>query len=198
MKKLIISCTLLLSIPTLQGAHKNATLDKPTYTFPAAKHTELGKYLTSHEAYKLVHAKDVLFIDIRDAVEIAHSGHPEPIDAIVPLRIQSTEFDFELGEFKLVDNPNFLDEMQNVLELKNKTQDDMIIIICGSGYRSAEAVNILAANGYTNAWHIPDGYAGDEKKGTNAKNAWQLAGLPWSHEIVHGSHWRIHFADQAP
>jgi len=65
--------------------------------------------------------------------------------------------------------------MQNVLTVENKTKNDMIILTCGSGMRSAKAADSLTRAGYKNVWHIPDGYAGDDKVGINSQNAWKLA-----------------------
>jgi len=108
-----------------------------------------------------------------------------------PLGKYFSSFDHELGEFTLEDNPNFLKEMDDILKQDNKTHAAMIIITCGSGFRSAEAARRLIAEGYTNVWHIPEGYDGDEKPGLNTNNAWKLSGLPWSYDLVKGSEWRL-------
>ena len=159
---------------------------------PTVKQTPLSKYLSVHQAHKLLSKQsDIVFIDVRDAVEIGRTGHPDMIDAIVPIYTQTEHFDTGLGEFILADNPSFLSEMQSVLKRHMKTRNDMIIITCGSGMRSAVATRALAAQGYTNVWHITDGYEGDDKPGLNTYNAWQLAGLPWSYDLVHGAQWRL-------
>ena len=152
------------------------------------KLTPQQKYLTSVEAYRLLEKNpDILFVDVRDPVEVMLSGHPRFIDAIVPVRAQSTEFDDELKQWVLKDNPNFVMYMEQALDLHGKTKDDMIIVTCGSGWRSAQAARQLHDAGFTDVWHIPDGYEGEDLPGFNIKNAWQLAGLPWSFERVHGS-----------
>ena len=74
--------------------------------------------------------------DVRDAVEVATSGHPANIDAIIPLEIRTLEFDEVLKEVKLKENPTFL-------------KSAMVIVSCGSGIRSAIAANKLTADGYT-------------------------------------------------
>ncbi len=192
MKKSYILLFSLLATLTSYSFPNAASSKLETSKLPAAKQTSLGKYLSSNAAYKLLQDNDsVLFIDVRDSVEIGLSGHPANIDAIVPLKIQTTRYNDTLFEFELTPNVQFVEELEQVLELNGKTKDDMIILTCGSGIRSAMAVNVLAKANYTNVWHIPDGYEGDEKPGINTKNAWQLAGLPWSDELVHGSHWRL-------
>jgi len=192
MKKFLIIASLLLATQTAIGAPNDFNSSISLHQIPAAKQTPLGKYLTSTEAHKLIQEDDsIVFIDVRDPVEIGMTGHPDSIDAIVPIRIRTTEYDSLTGEFKLAQNTNFLNEMNDVLDMNNKNSNDMIIITCGSGFRSAMAVELLAANGYTNVWHIPDSHKDDNKPDVNKYNAWKLAGLPWSKELVHGSEWRL-------
>jgi len=154
------------------------------------KLTPQMKYMNSREAYELLTADpDILFIDVRDQLEIALYGHPSLIDAVVAVRSQSTTFDEKLLEWELKDNPDFLTHMGETLELFGKTKQDMIIITCGSGWRSAYAARLLHEAGYSDVWHIPDGFEGEHKPGINLANAWQLEGLPWSYEQVPGLEW---------
>ena len=57
--------------------------------------------------------------DVRDAVGVATSGHPANIDAIIPLKIRTLEFDEVLKEVKLKENPTFLKEWMSFLGLKD-------------------------------------------------------------------------------
>lgn len=161
-------------------------------TLREEKHTPLGLYLSSEEAFELLNlSPETLFIDVRDPVEISIMGHPRGIDAIVPFKVYSDQFDESIGEYTLVENPEFLSEMDSILAAFGKSKTDEIVVTCGSGWRSAAAVRKLAEDGYTNAWHVVDGYEGEEKIGSNSDNAWQLAGLPWTTtETVPGSAWR--------
>ena len=157
---------------------------------PEIKSTPLKLYLTSQDAFKLLKKKpDILFIDVRDPVEISQTGRPEPVDAIVPVKVQTNKFDQKLNEYALEENPWFLESMEEMLRRFGKTKHDTLIVTCGSGIRSALAVRRLSKAGYTNVWHIADGYEGDERPGRNLKNAWKLAGLPWSNSSVPGSEW---------
>lgn len=157
---------------------------------PPHKHFALHNYVSSKGAAELLNADpDILFVDVRDTVEVALSGYPKQIDAIVPFRIQTDVFDEELQEYALADNPDFLAQMSALFADFGKDKDSLVIITCGSGHRSAVAAQAMADAGYTNVWHIPDGYAGDDKPGLNLQNAWQLAGLAWSVEPLEGSVW---------
>ncbi len=152
------------------------------------KQTPQGKYMTSEEAFDLLTKDpDILFVDVRDPVEVVLNGHPSLIDAVVPVRAQSTVFDEQILEWELKDNPNFFLSMEKTLVAFGKSRNDMIIITCGSGWRSAVAARKLHDAGYTDVWHITDGYDGEEKRGFNSENAWKLAGLPWSYDQVPGT-----------
>ncbi len=152
------------------------------------KLTPQMKYMTSQEAYTLLSEKpEILFVDVRDPVEVMLYGHPSLIDAVVPVRAQSRVFDDSLMEWRMKDNPNFVMYMEQALGHFRKDKTDMIILTCGSGWRSAQAARLLYEAGFTDVWHIPDGYPGEEKPGINLANAWRLEGLPWSYDRVYGS-----------
>jgi len=186
----IFAGALAIAVLTGAGYAAGPFSDIDASGLPSAKQTSLGLYVSSERAFKIVtDAPETLFIDVRDPMEVAVTGHPSGVDKIVPVRVQSDLFDAELGEFMLVPNTGFLKQMDAALADAGKSRHDLIIITCGSGYRSARAVELLASAGYTNVWHIPDGYAGDEKPGMNARNAWQNAGLPWSDDLVAKTPW---------
>lgn len=151
---------------------------------PENKQTLLGLYLSSRDAFVFLQQHpEALFIDTRDPVEIGNMGHPVGIDEIVPIRVQSAVYIEELDDYALAENPEFLPMWDTMMAERGLSYDDLIIITCGNGRRSALAVDALAAAGYTNVWHIVDGYAGEEledQRGRNLQNAWQVAGLPWT------------------
>ena len=150
----------------------------------------MENYVSSQDAYRFLSRNpDVLLIDVRDPDEIAKTGLPEPADAIVPFRLQSTRFDHTLGQFALVNNARFLASMEAVLAAHGQTREDLIIVTCGSGRRASQAARYLFKNRYTNIWIIPDGYDGDTQPGMNAHNAWKLAGLPWIDPPDLGTEW---------
>jgi hypothetical protein len=68
---------------------------------------------------------------------------------------------------------------------------DTILVTCRSGGRSAIAVNMLAAAGYTNVYNIVDGMEGDLVDdpasvfhGQRMKNGWKNSGVPWTYDIT--------------
>jgi len=164
--------------------------DLPQLGVPPHKMTELGLYMSSSKAFELLTDDPrILFIDVRDPVEAALMGHPREIDKIVPFHVQSDEFNEEISEYSLVPNENFLKEMEQTMIDFGKSKHDLIIVTCGSGYRSAKAVREMISAGYTNVWHIPDGYDGEEKPGMNLQNAWYNNGLPWSYKLAEETPW---------
>jgi len=188
-RSLTLALCSALALPA-QGAEITSSIDATA--LPTYKTTLDGKYLSSQDVYHMVWEEPaILFIDVRDPVELAQIGHPEKVDANIPIRIQ--DFDSrafpQLGQLSL--NPGFLDDMKETLLLNNKSRHDLIILTCGSGRRSAEAARILSDNGYTNVWHVPDGYDGDHTVGYNLSNAWKDAGLPWSMELAQSSPWPL-------
>jgi len=185
----ILSSLLFLSFGSAVSA-EDLVSDLDATALNTQRVTPLGLYLSSPKAYRLISENpEILFVDVRDPLEVALMGHPQAVDKIVPIRVQSDLFDDELNQFTLVPNDKFLQEMEVTLREAGKSKHDLIILTCGSGYRSAEAVRKLSAAGYTNVWHIPDGYAGDGSPGMNLENAWQNAGLPWSDDLVAETPW---------
>jgi rhodanese-related sulfurtransferase len=68
--------------------------------------------------------------------------------------------------------------------------EDMLMLMCRSGGRSAMAINILAANGFKNVYNIYDGMEGDKVddslsvfNGMPMRNGWKNSGLPWTYTI---------------
>jgi rhodanese-related sulfurtransferase len=185
---------LALCLPVSGAAANGVQTSVDPAVIPVMKQTQNGQYLSSIDAMRLLAARpDALFVDVRDPVEIALDGHPTPIKAIAPVMVRSEVYDPELREHRLVRNDAFMKQMDAILLAYDGSRDDTIIVTCGSGRRSAMAANILIRAGFSDVWHITDGYPGDEKEGLNTHNAWHLADLPWSDTTadatVFGSEW---------
>ena len=68
---------------------------------------------------------------------------------------------------------------------KKYKKDDVILVMCRSGARSAAAVDELAKAGFVNAYSIVDGFEGDKLKasesdynGQSIVNGWKNSGAP--------------------
>lgn len=155
------------------------------------KVTPLGLYLTPADAQKALDADPgIVFIDVRDPIEISFVGHATATDAIVPLKIQTHKFNAKKGGYDYRPNENFLVEIDAAVARAGATKETPVFLICRSGSRSATAARMLIEAGYTNVWNLVEGFEGDKNKdGMRAVNGWRNAGLPWTYKIAPEARW---------
>ncbi len=160
-------------------------------TVSKSRATPLGLYLTPAEAHQaLTDNPDILYVDVRDPVEINFIGHAAGMDKNIPTKLASTELDAKKGAYKMVVNPNFVAEMNALVKSNGLTKADPIFVSCRSGPRSAVATRLLVAEGYTNVWNLVEGFEGSKtKEGVRAKNGWRNAGLPWNYKLTPETAW---------
>lgn len=153
---------------------------------PEAMRTRLGLYLMPADAAAALEADpSILFLDVRDPIEVAFVGHPMPIDAIVPLELATHEFNEDDGSVTMAPNTSCVAQVGRVLARQGLERIAPIFVMCRSGGRSAAAVDALAAAGYTNVWNLTEGFEGDrDRSGARALNGWRNAGLPWTTRIT--------------
>lgn len=157
----------------------------PQETIAAARQTGLGLYVTAKEAYDLWQADPGLkILDVRTPEEFVFVGHA-PMATNIPFALQTYEWDPEKKALRWELNPDFVAAVQGWA-----ATGDKILVTCRSGGRSAIAINMLAAAGFTNAWNILDGWEGSQVKdpdsvfdGMRMKNGWKNSGLPWTYDI---------------
>jgi rhodanese-related sulfurtransferase len=166
------------------GSPVGASAD--TGAVPAGKQTTLGLYVTAREAYeKWKAAPDkVLILDVRTPEEYMFVGHAD-MAWNIPVAAQSYKWDAERGQFPMKPLPDFVARVQKIAK-----PGDTVLVMCRSGGRSAHAVNLLAAAGYTNVYNIIDGAEGDAVKDPNSVyngqrlvNGWKNSGVPWTYHI---------------
>jgi rhodanese-related sulfurtransferase len=159
----------------------------PAANLPEGKRTTLGLYVTSKEAYEQWRAAPdkVKILDVRTPEEYLFVGHPTMAWKI-PVAVQSYEWDAAKGQYPMAVLPDFVDRVRKVVQ-----PDDMLMVMCRSGGRSAIAVNLLARAGYRNVYNITDGMEGDVVKdsdsvfqGQHLKNGWKNSGCPWTYELT--------------
>lgn len=139
---------------------------------PEDKRSAAGLYFTSVEAseYMENNAETTLFLDIRDPVEIFVMGMPIAVDHHITFKyIDPTQWNENNQTFGMKGNPDFKKTVREQLKAKGLTNADNIILICGSGMRSAMAATALKKAGYKKVYSVIDGYSG-----------WQQADLKWS------------------
>ncbi len=158
---------------------------------PEEKRTTLGLYLSPADAAAALEADPgILFLDVRDPIEISFVGHPAPIDAIVPFLVVTHEFDEEKGTYKAVPNSAFVTDVSSVATREGFGKNHPIFVICRSGDRSAKAADALAKAGYTSVWSLVEGFEGDkDKAGMRTVNGWRNAGLAWTYKLDQAQAW---------
>jgi rhodanese-related sulfurtransferase len=154
---------------------------------PKEKQTVLGLYITSKEAYEKWKAQpdQVKIIDVRTPEEYLFVGHPS-MAWKNPLAVQTFEWDAEKKQFPLKPLPDFVSRVSEVAN-----PDDMLLVICRSGTRSAVAVNLLAKAGFKTLYNVTDGMEGDSVEdprsvfvGQRLVNGWNNSGCPWTYHLT--------------
>ena len=156
------------------------------------KRTPWGLYLTSKEAFEMKQAKgdSVLFVDVRDPIEIMFTGFTDVVDVNVPfLLADRRKWNAEKSVFLMARNPEFEPEIARTLESRGLGKNTPIILMCRSGgARGAPSAKALDGKGYESVYVVVDGFEGGTlksgpKKNWRLKNGWKNAGLPWSYKL---------------
>ena len=120
-----------------------------------------------------------IVIDVRTPEEFMFVGHAE-MALNIPIAAQSYEWDAEKRQFPMRLLADFVSRVQQVA-----TPNDTLLVMCRSGARSAQAVNLLAQAGFRNVYNIIDGMEGDLVQDPNSVfrgqrllNGWKNSGLP--------------------
>lgn len=156
-------------------------------SLPPMKQTALGLYVTAKEAFEKWQAdpENVKIIDVRTPEEFLFVGHPT-MAWKVPAFSQSYEWDAEKEQFPMALIPDFVNRINRIAK-----KDDVLMVMCRSGGRSAMAANLLAQDGYTRAYNITDGMEGDKVEdpdsvftGLRMRNGWKNSGCPWTARLT--------------
>ena len=134
---LLLSLTLTASLFIGCGSNNAESKDANTQTNSESsskiQSEEVSRDISIDESKKLINQGEVtLILDVRDADEFA-KGHLK--NAIqIPVK-------------ELKENLNDIE----------KFKDELVLVYCRSGKKSAEAINILKENGFKNLVHMKDG-----------------------------------------
>ncbi len=169
-----------------------------TLAFAAAKpdspkkQTVWNLYVDSKETYAMKQklGNQMLFIDVRDPIEIMFTGFTDVVDINIPFKLAiRTVWNDKKPVFKMEVNPNFEQEIAAALEARGLTKEVPIVIMCRSGgTRGAPATRYLENKGYKQIYVVTDGFEGGkikegERKNWRLKNGWKNSGLPWSYKL---------------
>lgn len=186
----LIAVLALLTLPA--GAAEIAS-SVDTAALPKGKQTPLGLYLTPADAHAALQADPgIVFLDVRDPIEVAFVGHAEGTDAIVPVAVATHRFDPKRGSYAMQMNKAFVAQVEKAVARDGKDKDDPVFVMCRSGGRSAAAAGVLAKAGFTNVWSLVEGFEGDTDKATGERtvNGWKNADLPWSMKLDQRVAWQ--------
>lgn len=147
---------------------------------------EIG--ITPEAVHEMLQEKgdQLLFIDVRDPVEIMFVGFTDEVDLNIPfLLVDRTQWDADKSRFRMYRNPNFAAEVEQALNAKGLDKTATVITMCRSGSeRGLPSADFLRRNGFPNATYVINGFQGSslkegEKAGFRIQNGWQNSGLPW-------------------
>ena len=117
------------------------------------------------EAWSLAEAGAAVLVDVRSAEERKFVGH-------VP---GSVHVAWASGT-SLTRNPRFVRELEAKVG-----KDEVVLLLCRSGKRSALAAEAAAKAGFTSVFNVHEGFEGelDEAKQRGTADGWRFRGLPW-------------------
>ncbi len=157
------------------------------------KQTSWNLYVDSKEAYEMKQKQGdkVLFIDVRDPIEIMFTGFTDVVDINIPFKLSNPTSWHKPPKqvFQMVTNPDFEPMIEKALKKRGLDKSAAIILMCRSGgTRGAPSSKMLEGKGYKNVYVVTDGFEGGkikkgDKKNWRLKNGWKNAGLPWSYKL---------------
>jgi len=156
------------------------------------KQTPWHLYVDSKEAFAMKQAKGdkILFVDVRDPVEIMFTGFTDVVDVNVPfMTANRSKWHPKKPVLLMEKNANFEAMIAAALEVRGLSKEAPILMMCRSGgTRGAPSAKMLWDKGYTNVYVVVDGFEGGtvkegDMKGWRLKDGWKNAGLPWSYKL---------------
>ena len=156
------------------------------------KQTSWGLYLTAKEAYEMKRAEGdkVLFVDVREPVEIMFTGFTDMVDANVPFMLANpSKWNPKKPRLAMQLNPGFADGVLAALKKQGLDKSAPVILMCRSGgTRGAPSANALEGLGLKKVYVVVDGFEGSVSKGDpkgpwRRVNGWKNSGLPWGYDL---------------
>jgi len=177
-----------------------APLSAPAAEPPAdpEKQTPWGLYLTAREAAEMKAAQGdaVLFVDVRDPVEIMFTGFADAVDVNVPFLLSNpAKWNEKRSVFAMESNPDFASAIEAALTARGLDKSAPVILMCRSGgERGAPSAKALEPFGFAQVHVVVDGFEGGSSKaepGNPVRNVegWKNSGLPWSYKLDREKMW---------
>ena len=157
----------LLAAVALSGAVTLPALAAPEPEDPK-KQTSWGLYLTAREAYEMKQAEGdaVLFVDVREPVEIMFTGFTDVVDVNVPfLLVNPAKWNPGKPVLAMEPNPDFAAGILGALEARGQDTATPVILMCRSGgARGAPSAKALEGLGLEAVYVVTDGFEGSTSK----------------------------------
>lgn len=156
------------------------------------KQTSWHLYLTAEEAAEMKANKGgkVLFVDVREPIEIMFTGFTDVVDINVPFLLANpSKWNPKKPVFAMEPNPDFANGIERALTERGLDKSAPIILMCRSGgTRGAPSAKALEGRGFKAVYVVVDGFEGSiDKKNSKGPwrvvNGWKNAGLPWSYKL---------------
>ena len=132
----------------------------------------------------------VLFVDVRDPIEIMFTGFTDVVDLNVPFLLSNPgKWNDKKSVFLMAPNPDFASAIEAALRDRGLGKSAPVILMCRSGgTRGAPSAKALQGLGLERVYVVVDGFEGttvkDHPKGPwRLKDGWKNSGLPWSYEL---------------
>jgi rhodanese-related sulfurtransferase len=155
-------------------------------TWAVASGEKYGVELKDLDALLKSSSEQMIFIDVRDPVEIMFTGFTDAVDSNIPYQtVDRTTWNEKKGVFMMRKNPNFVADVEALLKQKGLNKDAQIVTMCRSGSaRGKPSAEFLRDNGFPGAQYLIHGFQGSstkkgDHKGMRVKNGWQNSGMPW-------------------
>lgn len=156
------------------------------------KQTPWGLYLTAQEAFDLKQdmGDAVLFVDVREPVEIMFTGYTDTVDANVPfLLVNPSKWNPKKPVLAMEPNPDFVTGIERALAARDLDKTAPVILMCRSGgTRGAPSAHALEGLGFEQVYVVTDGFEGSTAKDDpnspwRSVDGWKNSGLPWSYKL---------------
>ena len=185
-----------MKIKRLTGLALAAFLPLAAFAAPEpsdpARQTPWGLYLTSQEAFdmKQLEGDKVLFVDVREPVEIMFTGFTDVVDENIPfMLVNPSQWHPEKPVLMMEKNPAFSAGILAALQERGLDKSTPVILMCRSGgTRGAPSARALENTGLEQVFVVVDGFEGasakeDPKGPWRLVNGWKNSGLPWGYKL---------------
>ena len=140
------------------------------------------------KAASMVENEPVFILDVRTPQEWNWVGHPgqNKLDEgdyltghVLNVAYKVYHEGYSSGDILIINN-QFVKDVKRLLN-----KDAVIITMCRSGKRSAEAAAVLEAAGFTNVYNMLTGFEGEkDESGYRTINGWKVDGLPYNYSGI--------------